>query len=32
MELELHLLTQEEADKSPVGLGREQPEPLPEPK
>ena len=32
MELELHLLTHEEAEKNPVGSGREQPEPLPEPK
>jgi otoferlin len=32
VEAELHLLTAEEADKNPVGLGREDPEKLPDPK
>lgn len=32
MEAEIHLLTIEEADKSPAGLGREEPDQLPEPK
>ncbi len=32
VEVELHLVSLEEGEKSPVGLGREQPEPLPEPK
>jgi len=32
VEAELHLLTAEEAEKSPVGLGRNEPEPLEKPK
>lgn len=32
VEAELHLLTAEEADKNPVGAGREDPEKLPDPK
>lgn len=32
IELELHLLKKEEAEESPVGLGRKGPDPLPEPK
>ena len=32
VEAELQLLTQEEADKSPAGRGREEPDPLPDPK
>ena len=32
MEAELVLMTKEEAEKGPVGLGRAEPEPLPEPK
>jgi Ferlin C-terminus len=32
IEAELHLLTQEEAEKAPVGLGRKEPEPLALPK
>ena len=32
MEAEMHLLTAEEAAKNPVGLGREEPEPLRKPK
>lgn len=32
MEAEIQLLTAEEAEKSPAGLGREAPDPLPEPK
>jgi hypothetical protein len=31
VEVELQLLTAEEAEKTPVGLGRKEPEPLPEP-
>ncbi|KAK5642921.1 hypothetical protein RI129_009088 [Pyrocoelia pectoralis] len=31
VEAELHLLTQEEAEKNPVGLGRNEPEPLEKP-
>ncbi|XP_031355139.1 otoferlin-like, partial [Photinus pyralis] len=31
VEAELHLLTQEEAEKNPVGLGRNEPEPLDKP-
>lgn len=32
VEAELHLLTAEEADKNPAGLGREEPDKLPDPK
>lgn len=32
MEAELHLLTGEEAERNPVGLGRNEPEPLEKPK
>lgn len=32
MEAELHLLTGEEAEKNPVGEGRNEPEPLEKPK
>ena len=32
VEAELHLLTSEEAEKSPVGEGRNEPEPLEKPK
>lgn len=32
VEAELHLLTGEEAEKSPVGEGRNEPEPLEKPK
>ena len=32
VEAELHLLTGEEAEKSPVGLGRNEPDPLEKPK
>lgn len=32
VEAELILMTREEAEKSPAGLGRAEPEPLPEPK
>lgn len=32
MEAELHLLTGEEAERSPVGEGRNEPEPLEKPK
>lgn len=32
VELELSLLTKEEAENAPVGLGREEPDPLPLPK
>ena len=31
VEAELHLITAEEAEKSPVGLGRDEPEPLEKP-
>ncbi|KAK7132949.1 hypothetical protein R3I94_014992 [Phoxinus phoxinus] len=31
VEAELHLMTAEEAEKSPVGLGRNEPEPLEKP-
>lgn len=32
MEAELHLLTGEEAERNPVGLGRNEPEPMEKPK
>lgn len=32
VEAELHLVTAEEAEKSPVGLGRNEPDPLEKPK
>lgn len=32
VEAELELLTQEEAEKSPCGLGRDEPQPLDKPK
>lgn len=32
VEAELHLLTAEEAEKNPVGLARNEPEPLEKPK
>lgn len=32
MEAELHLLTQEEAEKNPTGQGRNEPDPLEKPK
>lgn len=32
VEAELHLLTGEEAERNPVGLGRNEPEPLEKPK
>jgi len=32
VEAELNLVTAEETELSPVGLGRKEPEPLPEPK
>lgn len=32
VEAELHLVTVEEAEKSPVGLGRNEPDPLEKPK
>ena len=32
MEAELILVTAEEAEKGPAGKGREEPDPLPEPK
>lgn len=32
MEAELHLLTAEEAERNPVGEGRNEPEPLEKPK
>lgn len=32
VEAEIHLLTAEEAEKNPVGLGRNEPEPLEKPK
>lgn len=32
VEAEIHLLTQEEAEKNPAGLGRNDPDPLDKPK
>ena len=32
VEAELHLMSAEEAEKSPVGLGRNEPDPLEKPK
>lgn len=32
MEVELHLLKKDEAEESPVGLGRKEPDALPKPK
>jgi hypothetical protein len=32
VEAEIHLLTQEEAEKNPAGLGRNEPDPLDKPK